>query len=293
MSELPRGLDHLVIAVPDLHEAMIRYAAFGFTTTPRAMHPWGTGNSLVQFQRNFLELLSVEHPQQIPPAVQGEFNFGDFNRRFLAHGAGLSMLVFSSTDVDADIARWQARGLDTYPRFDFSRTATLPDGAQVQVAFSLGFVTHPDMPWAAWFVCQQHFPEHFWKPHYQQHGNGARRLRTVMMAAREPDRYRDFLAALFPQGEVQSDDGGIALHLPEGNLLVHTPSRLQDLVPDLDHAVADQGPRFVAAEVEVEDLTGMQHRLQGGSIPYRHTGNRVWVPASANEGLALAFRTAR
>ena len=77
------------------------------------------------------------------------------------------------------------------------RKSTLPGGEEVTVAFSLSFVTHPLMPGCAWFVCQQHYPEHFWKPDYQRHANGARAMRRIWVQAENPSEHGDFLAALF------------------------------------------------------------------------------------------------
>ena len=53
------GIDHLVLCGRDLEEMRRRYGALGFTLTPPAHHPFGTGNSLVQLDRCFLELLVV------------------------------------------------------------------------------------------------------------------------------------------------------------------------------------------------------------------------------------------
>ena len=49
-----RAIDHLVLCVRDLEAARAIYRRLGFTLTPPARHPWGTGNSLVQLQGNFL-----------------------------------------------------------------------------------------------------------------------------------------------------------------------------------------------------------------------------------------------
>ena len=67
-----RGIDHLVLGVHALHKARDTYARLGFTTTPRAIHPFGTGNSLVQLQGNFLELLTVvDESKFAAPAAGG------------------------------------------------------------------------------------------------------------------------------------------------------------------------------------------------------------------------------
>ena len=67
-----RGIDHLVLDVRDLDSARETYSRFGFTTTPRAIHPFGTGNSLVQLQNNFLELLTVVHESKFTASAAGQ-----------------------------------------------------------------------------------------------------------------------------------------------------------------------------------------------------------------------------
>ena len=248
-----RGLDHLVHAVHDLDRCKASYEQLGFTTTPNALHPWGTGNSLIQFDRNFIEILNLAQPEKISAVAAGEFSFGDFNRRFLTRHQGMSMLVFSSTDARADQAHWAAGGLKTYPVFDFSRAATLPGGDQVTVAFTLAFVTHPQMPDAAWFVCQQHFPEHFWKPQYQQHRNGARAMQCVWMQARNPAQFKDFLAQLFTEGQVTEQDGGITLELDYGRVALRTAQALAEKFPRLPLPADTNGPRFAAVSVAADE----------------------------------------
>ena len=248
-------------AVRDLRGAASAYGALGFTTTPPAMHPWGTGNSLVQLDRSFFEILSVEAPEKIEPAASGSFAFGQFNVNFLREREGMSMLVFSSDDARADGKRWRDAGLETYEPFDFSRTATLPDGEEVTVAFSLSFVTHPLMPGCAWFVCQQHYPEHFWKPAYQRHDNGARSMSCVWMQAEEPEVHGDFLSTLFPgESELVTDEGGVTLKLGYGQVAVRTPEFLQSRFTHQTLPAADAGPSFVAVSI---DCGGGTPRLDG------------------------------
>ncbi|MFT5175866.1 MAG: catechol 2,3-dioxygenase-like lactoylglutathione lyase family enzyme [Gammaproteobacteria bacterium] len=244
-----RGLDHIALAVRDLDQCKASFEQLGFTTTPNALHPWGTANSLIQFDRSFIEILSVAQPQKISDAAAGEFSFGDYNRRFLEHHEGMSMLAFSSTDARADQARWRSLGLQTYALFNFSRAATLPTGEQVTVAFTLAIVTHPQMPDAAWFVCQQHFPEHFWKPQYQQHSNTAKDMQCVWMQAENPVQYSDFLARLFAEGEVTEQHDGITLQLDYGRVAIRTPQSVAERFPGMDLPSTANGPRFVAVTI--------------------------------------------
>lgn len=222
----PRGIDHVVLATRDLEVTRGAWRDLGFTLTPRAQHPFGTDNSLVQLQGNFVELLTVARPEQIPPHGPGRFSFGAFNRDFLARREGFSMLVFDSKDAEADREAFAAAGLPAYERFDFSRQARLPDGASVTVAFSLAFVTDARMPEAAFFACQQHAPQYFWKPDYQRHANGARQIVEVTLAAERPGDLIDFFARLQGADSVSAEDDGLRIATTRGTILVAKPDAL-------------------------------------------------------------------
>jgi len=189
-----RDIDHLVVMTSDLESARAGWEQLGFTTTPRAVHPFGTANSLIQLQGNFIELLEIDDRSRIPPMAGGFFSFAAHNQAFLsAMGEGASMLVLTSADRDADRAGWLAQGLPAYDPVDFERKAKLPDGSETRVAFSLAFTGDPMLTGLGFFVCQQHTPDAFWKPDYQRHRNGARRITAVTLACQDPEAVRPFL----------------------------------------------------------------------------------------------------
>src|SRR5207245_11036939 len=99
-------------------------------------------------------------------------------------------------DAAADAVEFKNSGLEAHEVFHFARQATLPDGSQAEVKFSLAFVTEPSMPEAAFFTCQQHAPQHFWRPEFQRHANRARRIAEVVMSAARPGDHKDFVARL-------------------------------------------------------------------------------------------------
>lgn len=223
-----RAIDHVVIAGRDLDALAARYEGLGFTLTPRASHEgrMGTSNRLAQFRgRNFIELLEVDRPETVEEPGPGGFAFGAYLKRWLGRREGLAMIVFRTDDARADIAAWRGRGIDTYEPFDFERQATLPDGSQATVGFSLGFATSPEMPELAFFTCQNRAQEHFWKPAYQDHANGADEIVGAVLAARDPGRHGDFLGRLFG-GEVTQADSGIAVACGQHRIEVRTPDAI-------------------------------------------------------------------
>ena len=284
-----RGIDHLVLCVRDLEAARGFYGRLGFTTTPPAVHPFGTGNSLVQLQGNFLELLSVVEPDRVPAMAPGEFSFGAFNRDFLARRQGMSMLVFQSDDARRDQREFAGKGLTTYAPFDFSRKAMLPDGSTVTVGFSLAFVTDPRMPEAAFFVCQQHAPEHFWKPEYQRHPNGARAIAEVIMFTTTPATFAGLFEALQGPQNVSVGDGELRVATALGSITLLDRPRLAARFPDLPGLDAPETPRFAGYRMPVADLHRIKALLDQESIGFGGADQRIWIPAADAFGVTIEF----
>lgn len=272
-----RGIDHLVLCVRDLNRARRLYERLGFTVTPRALHPFGTGNHLIQCEGNFIELLAVVEPAKIVAAGPGGFSFGDHSMRFLKGGEGMSMLALFSDDARRDQDEFSANGLDTYPVFDFSRRATLPDGRQVTVSFSLAYVTDARLPGIAFFVCQQHAPEYFWKPEYQRHANGAAAVSEVVMVADEPATLRAPFEKLEGAENVKADNGSLTVMTARGQIVVLTLSAFARRFPAATVPAAGAPPRFAAYRVAVADLGRVATLLTKNAVTFRKAGGRLHI----------------
>lgn len=282
-----RGIDHLVLCVNDLDQARETYAALGFTTTPRAIHPFGTGNSLVQLQGNFLELLTVVDSSKFALPAAGTFSFGAFNDTFLSRREGMSMLVFEGHGADSDQAEFAKKGLETYDVFHFERPAKQPNGETVTVAFSLAFATDPSMPEAAFFTCQQHAPEYFWKPEYQKHENGAIAVTEVVMVADELSSVGDFLGALQAPNAVTSEADALYVKTARGTVTVLTPRRFSDQFGE--EAPGPSSPHFAAFQIAVADIDQAEKLLSDNSVSFRRAAGKLQIGAASAFGAVLEF----
>ncbi len=286
---MTRKFDHLVLCASDLEQAQRFYRAIGFTLAPRALHPFGTANSLVQLQGNSLELLSVADPALIPKPEPGKFSFAVYNQAFLRKHEGFSMLVLASSDAAADAAEFKKSGLQAYDVFDFGRQATLPDGSKARVDFSLAFVTEPSMPEAAFFTCQQHAPQHFWRPEFQRHANGATRLVEVVMSATRPRDYRSFFERLMKSpARISASDMAIGGDGEALTVLDH--DALAARYPEIPRRGPGEAPRLEAFAIEVADLSAVQRLLNSAGIGFRATPNSLVLPPSTAFGTAIEFR---
>ncbi len=156
----------------DLDAAAALYRRLGFTVGARNRHSWGTHNHIIQLPGFFVELLTVAEPEQLGTDGFSAL-FGTFNRRFLNDQEGLSLLILESGDAAADAAAFRAAGIGVSDALSFEREGKRPDGSTVKVGFSLAFARDPKAPSIGFAACQQHFPENFWNPAFQQHANTA------------------------------------------------------------------------------------------------------------------------
>lgn len=283
------GIDHIVLCVRDLEAARERFHAMGFTTTPPARHPFGTGNSLVQMGASFVELLTVVEPGRIPPHGEDSFSFGAHNAAFLEDREGMSMLVISSGDARADEARWRAAGIRTFVPVYFERKATQPDGSQSKVAFTIAFAVDPLMPEAVFFCCQQHAPEAFWQAEYQVHANGALDFDSVTLVAEKPAAHAEFLEILLQREPQIFKTGALDVETGLGHVKVIAPAQLPSRWRGAPGPPPGDGTPFAAAAIRVSNLNTTARILRSSGVNLAEEQNRLTVPSTDCFGLALEF----
>lgn len=292
MAAPSRGLDHVVHCVRDLDHAAGLYERLGFTLTPRASHPWGTDNRLVQFRDTFIELLSVAAPERIVEPSPDGFEFGAYNRDYLQAREGMSMLALKSEDGAADARDFAAMGFGPRPAFHFERGARLADGSQVTVAFTLAFARDAGMPEAVFFTCHQAAPEHFWKPAFQTHENGATALAEVVLIGSASPAMVRFLTGLFGADRVAEIGGGLRVETGGGIVTVLTRSAFEERFPGRAPEQAPNRPHFAAYRVAVKDTGLVKDLLDGTGIPSQWQGETIQIGAHDLFGAALEFSEA-
>jgi Glyoxalase-like domain len=289
---MPRGLDHIVHAVRDLDAEADFYRRAGFTVGARNRHPWGTHNHIVQLPGFFVELLNIGQSKLIVPHAPRLFSFGDFARGFLAREEGLAMLVLEGKGAAADAEAFRSAGIGDFQVFDFEREAMRPDGSAVKVAFSLAFATDAQARDAGFFTCQQHYPENFWNPAFQDHPNGVTAIAGIIMVAERPEAHRHFLSAFTGASEVKSSPNGISAATPRGDVQIMTPPAYRMFIgtkePDLAHGGRLAAIRFVASD-KAKLLSAL---AKGGIVAIERNGNIV-VPPDVAYGATIVFEPAR
>jgi hypothetical protein len=284
---MARGLDHIVHAVRDLDAAADAYRRLGFTVGARNRHPWGTHNHLVQFQGFFIETLTVAEPEKLGDDGFSKM-FGNFNRRFLEHREGFSLLILESRDAKADQGAFEAAGIAASEAMRFEREGRRPDGTPVRVAFSLAFARDPQAHDIGLAVCQQHYPENFWNAAFQTHANGASGVAGATMVAANPADHQAVFQAFAGAPEIQSGAGEISFATSRGDIAVMTPARFED---QFGVAAPDRsgGARLAALRLACPDLSQAETSFFAGGIEARRHKGRLVVPPDAAFGATLVF----
>jgi len=287
---MPRGLDHVVHAVRDLDAAGALYRRLGFAVGTPNRHPlsWGTHNRIVQLPGFFVELLTVAETAAIAPHARRFFSFGAFNRDFLARAEGLSMLVVEGRDARADAAAFRSAGIGDFEVFDFEREARRPDGSPVKVGFSLAYASDPRAPDAGFFACQQHYPENFWNPAFQDHLNTARAVAGVVLVAENPSDHHVFLSAFTGERELLATSSGVSVRTPRGEIQVMDAAAYRSHF-GLEPPDVARGARLAAVRLAVRDFGAAISTMQAAGIAASVRMGRLIVAPQTAMGAALVF----
>jgi hypothetical protein len=100
---MPSGIDHVIIAGPDLDVLEENFTRMGFHVTGGGEHPHlGTRNRVIILDESYIELLAVADPDRASPAFQS----------FIAAGGGWAGYALRSRDIAAETNAMRARGVD-------------------------------------------------------------------------------------------------------------------------------------------------------------------------------------
>jgi hypothetical protein len=163
------GIDHVVIAVNDLDQAVTDFTAAGFTVVPGGVHANNeTHNALVAFSDgSYFELIAWLDPATASRTIW---------RERLAEGEGFIDFALRTTDLHDEVKRLREEGLDTPDPVPGGRTR--PDGERVEwLNLRFDDAKHPWLP----FYCHSTNDRGLRVPsgHDAIHPNGATGIASI------------------------------------------------------------------------------------------------------------------
>jgi len=143
-------IDHVMICVPDLAQAVTQYARLGFNMFPGGAHPGkGTHNAIALNDHDYVELLAIRDPAEYATSGRpGNANAGLPD--FIAAGGGIRYIILQSDDLVAEVAAMRQRGVDVSDAIDGNRRTPAGQEIRWKVA-TLG----PKNPLPIFFIQQQ------------------------------------------------------------------------------------------------------------------------------------------
>lgn len=271
------GLDHALVLVEDLDAARARFAALGFTVSPRGLHSAqrGTANHTIMLHGAYIELLGV----LVPTPLNAERRAS-----MAAAGPGLHGLAFRIADAGAVPAALAERGVRTHSASDFSRPVPLAGGGEALASFRTHQMDRAQFPLGMAFLCQHLTPELLWQPALLDHPNTATRIGEVMAVSADPGRDGAEFARLLGWrdaggGVVLPGDGSTALRLmTRADYESALPPRVFGPAPEGIHA---------AMRVMVRDLATARLAITAAGGAFREVDAGLAIPAGRSGGVVL------
>lgn len=245
-----RRIDHVIHTVADLDKAQATFKELGFTTTPRADHPFGTVQVTVQLPDDtYIELVTVEAPEKLPPSEPGKVFFPLHVDQFLKRKEGMSGLVFATTDADKEYQRMSSAGSIHAETFSFSRQAEQPDGTFKTVSFSGCTPMLEEWPDALFFFCHHLTPSAMRPPAFRQHKNGASGIGLILGTVAEPAEVHETLSDMLGEKELDATSFGIDIPFEGALVRFLTPEGIKQLY-GIDVS-AGKTPSFVGYGIKI------------------------------------------
>lgn len=272
------GIDHVVVVVGDLDQAVSDYEALGFNLTPRGHHSMGSANHCAMFGKDYLELLGL------PPGFTGAPAFA----RFLESGGpGLAALALRTDDAQGAHAELQAAGMTPGEVRDFSRPVDL-DGRQAEARFRTLDMPPEGTPGAHTFACQHYTPEVAWRPGYDEHPNGVTGLESLVLVSETPEQDLECYGALLDV-PVEPYGLGWRVEMPGASLIAVEPENVDWLAKGQGHAPRAL-PHLAVIRFRVTDLARTAGVLAQAGVSFltQADGNLQVSPDHA-QGVTVVF----
>ncbi len=209
------GIDHIVIAGPELESLTASFKSLGFTVVGGGRHPIGSYNSLIGLDDGaYIELLSFYEDSP-------EHYWWDAVHE---RGGGLIDFCMGTDDIRADYALFEAQGVEMSPLVGLSRLRV--DGYQLSwLNNEIYGVFQGLIP----FVIEDKTPREERVPKEKTHENGVRGIDAITLAARDLELARRIMGAVLGQaGEPVYDEDLNA----SGVVFQAGPHRLEYLAPN-------------------------------------------------------------
>ena len=274
--------DHAVIGVPDLGAAMEAFGRLGFDVAEGGRHPsLGTRNAIVRFGLDYLELLTVEHPD----TARSRGAFGADLLAFLEGDSGLVGFVLAGSGLDEEADALRALDVGVEGPFEMDRIHAR--GGRLEWRLVLPGASPWRRPWPYlidWITTASDLLE--WDPP-GDHACGVTGVAGIELAVEDLPG----AAALYEQGlGLRPGEGhrwpqARSRHYPISGfrLGIHQPTGAGAVATELDR----RGPGPLLLLLSSGDLAGAARTLSRNRVRYEESSEGIDIDPDAAAGARL------
>ncbi len=273
-----KGIDHVMIIVPDLDQAAQAWARFGFDVQPRGVHKGlGTANNLMILDEDYIELLGVLEP------MPNNLRYKEIGEQ----GGALANVALGTDGADLAHAAWTEAGLDPEPVIAFDRGVEI-DGRTERAAFRIVRLPHEARPGVGLFVCNHLTPQFVYRPEWRHHANGALGISHVTVVAADPGRHRAAAEKVFGTDAIRRNGEGMTVETGKAPFVYLTQEAFARRYPG--HRPALSGDHAAAMGIRVRDMKVLGDCLAHNGVDHSRTADgRVLVPATGAGNVLIEF----
>ncbi|SBW03881.1 Dioxygenase [uncultured Alphaproteobacteria bacterium] len=278
------GIDHLVVGVKSLAEAVDTYARLGFALTPYGQHEgMGTGNHCIMMPHDYIELVGVS-----PEAADSELR-RRLTKSLESRGNGVMAVAFHTEDGAATHQALVRKGVAAAAPQSVIRTiGTKPQ--PVRAALSMVRLPEDALVGLSAFVAQHLSPEAVRRPGWMAHPNGAVGLDSLTLIVDDPMAAKDAYESFFGAGVAAITDHTVAVHLGDHTIFLCSADQLTQLHPDVELDDAPKPPAPVAIGIKVRDIEETARVLAANRVGFRMLKEgMIRVPPSETLGTLIEF----
>jgi catechol 2,3-dioxygenase-like lactoylglutathione lyase family enzyme len=278
MAEAFKGIDHVMIVVPQIDEAGHVYRRLGFDVQPRGVHShMGTANHLMILDGDYIELLGILKPDPL----------NDAYRKIADEGGALANIALQTDGAELAHAAWTKAGFAPEPIIEFSRGVEV-GGKMEKAEFRIVRLPHDKRPGVGLFVCDQRTPQFVYRKEWQNHPNGSLHLTGVTVVADDPSVHRAAAAKVFGAAAIADSKDGFTVQLGRAPIR-YIPRRVfAEHFDGLQPARA--GDHAAVLGIKVRDIDiALRALAQGGAKFVTTIDGRLLVPAQQAGGVTLEF----
>lgn len=283
MSHPVKGVDHVFILVNNLDQSASRYAALGFTLSPKGIHSAskGSANYTIMFPRDYFELLGI-----VNRTAQNAHRLEALERM----GEGLHAVACRIETAEGAASALDDLGIATEGLGSFQRPVPLPDGSEGIAAFSTVAFTRDEVPFGAVFMCQHRTPDTVWVPELLEHANTACGLEAILAISDAPSADGARFARLWADGRVSAGDDGVSVQTGADSapLVLMTREAFARAYPDIDGARLPKGA-YAGLRIKVADMEAAKRCLDAAGISGVATARGIAVSPAYGCGALIEF----